>query len=209
MDKVSTDSKKKPERRGVRRAPEIARREILDAAAQFLRTRPFRELKIGELMEQTKIGRSAFYVYFNDVYELVEALIDEIEGEVIATIKSWGEETQDPREGLRAVLSGVVNLWILKGPLLSGLFDAAAGDRRVEVALQRVLDHYDVAITTTLQREMAAGLTRPIHCEEVATALVRGSQTYLKERLGHNGLKDPLKVLATLEGMWVHTIYPD
>lgn len=209
MDKVSTDSKRKSERRGVRRAPEIARREILDAAAQFLRTRPFRELKIGELMEQTKIGRSAFYAYFNDVYELVEALIDDIEEEVIATIHSWGEGGQDPRAGLRAVLSGVVNLWILKGPMLSGLFDAAAGDPRVEAAVRRVLDHYDVAITTILKREMAGGMTRPIHCEEMATALVRGSQTYLKERLGHNGIKDPLKVLATLEAMWVHTIYPD
>ncbi|HKY90874.1 MAG TPA: TetR/AcrR family transcriptional regulator [Nevskiaceae bacterium] len=193
----------------MRRPPEIARREILDAAAQFLRTRPFRELKIGELMEQTKIGRSAFYVYFNDVYELVEALIEEIEAEVVATIRSWSEESQDPRKGLRAVLSSVVNLWVMRGPLLSGLFDAAAGDQRVEVALQRVLDHYDVAVTATLQQEMAAGLTRPIHCDEMATALVRGSQAYLKQRLGHNGLKDPLKVLGTLEAMWIHTIYPD
>lgn len=209
MTKGSTDSKKRSEPRGVRRPPEIARREILDAATQFLRTRPFRDLKIGELMEQTKIGRSAFYAYFNDVYELIEALIDEVEAEVVTSMQSWGEEVHEPRAGVRAVLFTTVNLWILKGPMLSGLFAAAAGDQRVEAALQRVLDHYDAEITAILKREMALGLTRPLHCDEVAMALVRGSQTYLKDRLGHNGAKDPLKVLATLEAMWIHTIYPD
>ena len=201
--------KAKPERRGVRRPPEIARREILDAATQFLQTRPFRDLKVGELMERTKIGRSAFYAYFNDVYELVEALAEEVEGEVIASMRSWGEETQEHRAGLRAVLSRTVNLWILKGPMLSALLDAAAADERVEAAIRRVLAHYDDMVASILEREMAEGLTRPIHCREMATALVRGSQTYLKERLGHNGPKDPLKVLATLETMWTHSVYPD
>ena len=56
---------------------------------------------------------------------------------------------------------------------------------------------------------MEAGLTRPFDCDEMATALVRGTQAYLKERLGRRGPKDPLKVLATLETMWAHTIYPD
>jgi hypothetical protein len=44
---------------------------------------------------------------------------------------------------------------------------------------------------------------------KMAAALVRGAQAYLKERLGHHGPKDPLKVLATLETIWAHTIYPD
>lgn len=209
MTKSSTAPKKVPERRRVRRAPEIARREILDAAAQFLQTRSFRDLTIGALMERTEIGRSAFYAYFNDVNDLVEALIDEIESEVVAAMQSWGGETEEPGTGLRAVLSSTVNLWILKGPMLSGLIDAAAGDLRVEAAFRRVIAHYESVIATILRREMAAGLTRPIHCDEMATALVQGSQTYLKERLGHNGQKDPLKVLATLETIWVHTIYPD
>jgi AcrR family transcriptional regulator len=193
----------------MRRSPETARREILDAAAQLLQTRSSRDLKIGELMERTNIGRSAFYAYFNDISHLVEELVDEIENEVVASIQSWGEETPDPRTSLRTVLSSIVNLWILKGPMLSGLIDAAAGDQRVQTALDRVLAHYDDAVATILQREMATGQTRPIQPDEIATALVRGSQAYLKERLGHNGPKDPLKVLATLQTIWIHTIYPD
>ena len=46
---------------------------ILNSAQEFLWTRPFREMTVGELMSITGTGRSAFYQYFKDLHELMEA----------------------------------------------------------------------------------------------------------------------------------------
>ena len=53
-----------------RRTPEEAKFEIVQVARKFLSKQPFRELTVGKLMERTQIGRSAFYAYFTDVYDL-------------------------------------------------------------------------------------------------------------------------------------------
>ena len=62
-----------PRRR--RRSPEVAEREILAAAEELLRERPFRELTVDEVMRRTELSRPSFYVYFKDRHELVLRLV--------------------------------------------------------------------------------------------------------------------------------------
>src|SRR5215207_8047753 len=62
-----------------RRRPEESEREILDAAEQLLRERPLSEITVGELMARTRLGRSSFYFYFGDLYDLVARLLTRLE----------------------------------------------------------------------------------------------------------------------------------
>ena len=57
---------------------ERTRRQILAAADQFLRERPYRELSVEVVMAQTGLTRTAFYRHFDDVTDLVLQLLEEI-----------------------------------------------------------------------------------------------------------------------------------
>ena len=63
-----------------RRKPEAAESEILNAAENFLREFPFREMTVDHIMAGTGLSRPSFYEYFRDrshlVIKLTERLTD-------------------------------------------------------------------------------------------------------------------------------------
>ncbi|MFZ5670024.1 MAG: TetR/AcrR family transcriptional regulator [Pseudomonadota bacterium] len=207
MTRTAPASRARGGRRVARRSPEEARQEIIDAATWFLQRRPFREMTIGDLMSRTKIGRSAFYAYFKDVYAVVEALMTGIRDQVLTYFEAWRAEDLAPDEALRMVLSDTVNLWAVEGPMIAAMIDASGEDERLAEAFAGITAIYQETVAGILRRDVAAGRIRQIDCDEVAALLVTGTQAYLKVRLGHTGRRDPLKVAATLQDTWTHAIY--
>ena len=89
-----------------RRTPDEARAEILSAAHRFLDERPCREMNVDTLMQRSALGRSSFYVYFRDRYEVVQALIAGILKEVDLFAETWisGDQgTEDIKYALMKV----------------------------------------------------------------------------------------------------------
>ncbi len=195
-------------RRVARRAPEVARQEILDAAAYLLHRQPFRDISIGDLMEHTKIGRSAFYVYFKDIYAVVDALVAGIRDEILTYVEGWSAEATAPDEALRTFVADIVNLWAVHGPMMSAIIDASVASPELERTFAAMIDIYEEVLKGILIREHKAGRVRSMDFDETSAILVIGTTAYLKARLGHGGRRaDPLKVLATLQDLWSHTIY--
>ena len=64
-----------------RRSPEVAEQEIIDAAEELLRERPFRELTVDEVMRRTELSRPSFYVYFRDRHHLVLKVVERLTAE--------------------------------------------------------------------------------------------------------------------------------
>src|ERR1700742_110059 len=64
-----------------RRSPEVAEQEILNAAEELLRQRPFRDLTVDELMRRTELSRPSFYVYFRDRHHLILRIVERLGGE--------------------------------------------------------------------------------------------------------------------------------
>src|SRR5215216_3330122 len=96
-----------------RRRPEESEREILDAAEQFLRERPLSEITVGELMARTRLGRSSFYFYFDDLYDLVAGLLARLEAALWEPAERWIEGSEaPPEEDIRRALEGVVSVWV-------------------------------------------------------------------------------------------------
>ena len=58
------------------------RAAILNAALDFLWSRPFREMSVTLLMASTGVSRSAFYQYFNDLHEVMEILLTTLQEEI-------------------------------------------------------------------------------------------------------------------------------
>jgi AcrR family transcriptional regulator len=75
---------------------ERTRAAILDAAFEFLWSRPFRDMTVNALMEQIPQGRTAFYKYFDDIHGVMAALLKNLESEILEGAGTWLSDDGDP-----------------------------------------------------------------------------------------------------------------
>lgn len=207
MDDTARPPARKPRRAVVRRTPEVTRREILDAAAFLLSSRPFRELSVGDVMRHTEVGRSAFYAHFTDIYAVVEELLSQIRDEEIAYLEQWNGDTADPTDSFQRMITNTVTLWARRGPMLSSMLDAAANDGRIAALFEQITDRYCHVAAAALRRDRRTTLPPDLDRDEVAALVIHGTQAYLKDRLGAPGRGDPLTVAVTLQAMWSAALY--
>ena len=155
------------------RKSERTRQLILDASLKFLWTHPFRDLTVGELMSLAGISRSAFYHYFQDLHELMEALLYGLEDEVFHVTAPWFSGEGDPISLLMESLENMVQVCYQRGPILRAVSDAAPMDERLEKAWTGFVKDFDDAVTIRIEQQQAAGLIKPFDARPVAMAFNR------------------------------------
>lgn len=195
---------------GARRSREQARDEILDVAGRLLRGRSVQDLTVGELMERTSVGRSAFYVYFGDLYEVVIALLERVEAQMLdgaqPSLAAAVPDDTDP--DLRSSLQRTVAVWAEHGPVLRAIAEAADHDQRVAAAYRGgVLERAITAAAQRIEEGQVLGDIRPLDARETASALVLMNERYLVDRMGRLPQADPEKVVDTLCRIWTLVLY--
>lgn len=198
----------RPRSRRRRRDPADTQREILQAARELLRERPFRELTVERVMSGTGLKRPAFYVHFRDRHDLVLRVVEDIAGELRAGAQPWLAGDGDTEDDLRAGLEGVVHAYAVHAPVLRALADAAAGDARVEAAYRGLVDAFVDGVAARLHSDQAAGrIAAGVDLRELGRALVWLNERYLYESLGRSPQSDPAEVSAVLHRIWRATLY--
>lgn len=189
----------------IRRRPEVAEREILDAAEAFLQEHDFRDLTVEAVMRSTGISRSTFYNYFADRNALVLGLLRRVEDEMMEASRPWLERTGDPRAALRAGLEGTVESYARHARVLRGVLEASYHDGDVERAFrQGFLQNFIDAVADRLRRE---GTTPDP--DAIAHALLMVNTEVTSQRLGGPD-PDPLEDVArTLVYVWERVVYGD
>ena len=190
-----------------RRTPEVAEREIIGAAEELLRERPFRELTVDEVMRRTDLSRPSFYVYFRDRHHLVLKVVERLTAESADMADIWYRAEGSGRELIREATAGVVAVFERHGAVLEALADAAADDREVELAYRGAQDFFVEATTRHLEREIEAGKMLPCNAAETARALCIMNENYLRTVLGRNPTVEPAEVVDALCTIWVRTLY--
>jgi TetR/AcrR family transcriptional regulator, ethionamide resistance regulator len=191
-----------------RRTPEVAEQEIIDAAEELLRERPFRDLTVDEVMRRTDLSRPSFYVYFRDRHHLVLKVCERLQAESAAGADIWYEaEGTSGREVIREATAGVVAVFERHGAMLQALADAAADDPEVEAAYRGGLEFFIEATARHIEREIEAGNMLPCNAKETARALSIMNQRYLTAVLGRNPTVDPEVVVDTITTIWIRTLY--
>ncbi len=197
-----------PARRRPRHDPKETEREILAAAEQLLRERPFREVTVGRIMLQTDLKRPAFYTHFRDLHELVLRLVEHIGEDLFAWADRWLKGDR-PEHDIRIALEGIANVFLTQGPVLRALVDAAPSDARVESAYRELVQSFIDATAEHIRSEQAAGgILRSINAGETARALVWMNERYLSEAFGRLPQDDPAMVVGVLNHIWLATLYP-
>jgi AcrR family transcriptional regulator len=199
-----TGSERVPRRR---RTPEMAEREIIVAAEQLLRERPFRELTVDEVMRRTGLSRPSFYVYFSDRHQLVLRVVERLGTELFAMSERWYRGEGDGRELAREATQGIVAVFAEHGPVLRALADAATDDPRVEAAYDSLVQGFVTATAEHIEREIAAGRILPLDPGETAKALVWMMERYLSLSLGREPVTEPAVVVDTLATIWGRVLY--
>jgi AcrR family transcriptional regulator len=186
---------------------EQTRTAILNAALDFLWSRPFRELTVNELMATTGTSRSAFYHYFNDVHDVMESLLNTLQEEIFNVDEPWHLGVGNPVDLMRETLSGLVDYFYERGPFLRAFTDAAAADDRIEEAWLGFLSSFDDAGTAVIEADQKQGLIPAFDAYPVMFALNRLTAYTLIHAFGQHPRKPKEPVLEALERICISTIY--
>lgn len=192
-----------------RRSREAARGEIVAAAEAFLVARPFRELSVEEVMADTSLSRSSFYVYFRDRHELLLSIVQEIGGELFEQVAPWLEGPGEPRTEMSRALAGVVRVYAEHGPVMRAISDASTSDPLVETVYHGLVDDFVRAVRARVAERPPDDRARiPDDAGDVVYALVWMTERYLSQSLGSATPRvERERAASTLQDVWVRVLY--
>jgi AcrR family transcriptional regulator len=196
------------QRTKLRQSPQETRRQILDAAQDFLRERSFRELSVDALMSRTGHTRTVFYRHFDDIPSLVLTLIEEVGAELVEVAQEWASTDRVSVEEARARLAVFVDFHARNGRLVHAVAEAAHHDDTVERAYSDMVEGFIALTTQAIEERIARGELEPVDAPEIARALVRMLNAYLDDTLGREGGTDPARVLEAVTTIWTRTLFP-
>src|SRR3954465_11649570 len=202
-------------RRRRRRTPEVAEREIIAAAEELLRERPFRELTVDEVMRRTELSRPSFYVYFRARHHLVLRVVEHLGTELWTMSDRWFEGTGSGHLLVRDAIEGVVAVFERHGAVLHALAAAATADPAaeppvrpdVELAYGALVQGFIDATAKHIEAEIDAGNILPLDPYETAKALIWMEERYLISSLGRTPSAAPERVIHTLATIWTRPLY--
>jgi TetR/AcrR family transcriptional regulator, ethionamide resistance regulator len=194
-------------KRSRRHAPDEARREILDSAAQFLRKHHFRDLTVGKVMAGTTLTRSAFYQYFKDVHDLIVSLLHDIEAVMHETASPWGNGEGEPIAALRTSNWAIVETCIEHGPIIRAIVEATPLDERLEQVWTSFMERWDDVAEARIVAQQQAGLIPPLDARRIAKALNSLDVNLVVAAFGRHPQDDPEEVLETMHRVWSSTLY--
>lgn len=186
---------------------DLTRAKILNAALAFIWSRPFHEMTVRSLMDSTDVSRSAFYQYFNDLYELMEALLDMLAGEITLVVQPWYEEVGDPVILINETIVGLTRVCYQHGPILRAISDAATTDKRFEKDWRQFLGGFDDLGCNLVANDQAQGLIPAFDPRPVVMSLNRLNASMMIEAFGQRPRSKPEPIRKALSRIWVSTLY--
>ena len=183
------------------------RAAILDAALEFVWSRPFHEMTVSSLMASTGVGRSAFYPYFSDLHAVMAELLDMLAGEISDVVQPWFVGVGDPVALLDETVSGMVRICYQRGPFLRAISEAATTDKRFEKDWRQFLAGFDELGFALITRDQQQGLTPRFDPRPVIVALNRLNAHTLIEAFGRRPRNKPEPVRKALSRIWISTLY--
>ncbi|MCK9897487.1 TetR/AcrR family transcriptional regulator [Frankia sp. AgB32] len=139
-----------PPVRRVRRTPDAARREILQAARAVLESGDAADFTVAAVMSRTPMTRKTFYVHFADRGELIRELVRPLRAELDVMIGHWSAAAEPVAAGTEA-LRAAARMYTEHATLLRAVWWTAADDPELAQARAALLAPL-VAVGTKLLR---------------------------------------------------------
>ena len=184
-----------------------SRQRILDAASSLLEGRRWNDLRLEDVMAEAGLSRTAFYRHFADRDRLLVAMLEQVRAGVDGAGSAWKSGRGDPVDELCVGLDELTGSMVEHGRLMQAIADVAAHDPAIRAARQAMIDDFSKITAERIRVEVEAGRSRVRDPQQVATALVQMNEACLVEAFGHPPFPDRDRVTATIQEVWVVTIY--
>jgi AcrR family transcriptional regulator len=186
---------------------ERTRAAILNAALDFLWSHPFRDMTVSLVTDPAEVSRSAFYQYFKDLHELMETLLDRLQGEIFEIAEPWIAGVGDPVSLMHETLAGLVRVGYQRGPIYRAFADAAATDKRFEKSWNQFLGRFDDAACARIEADQKQSLIPAFDARPVAIALNRLDAYTIIEAFGRRPRNKREPVRDALARIWISSLY--
>ena len=183
------------------------RAAILNAALEFIWSRPFREMTVNSLMASTDLSRSAFYQYFDDIHKVMESLLQMLAEEIFTSSNIWLDGVGDPVALLNETFERLTQTCYRHGPFLRAVSDAATTDERFEKDWGQFLGAFDDAGIACIEADQAQGLIAAFDARPVAFSLNRLNAYTFIDAFGQRPRSKPKPIQDALARIWISTLY--
>jgi TetR/AcrR family transcriptional regulator, ethionamide resistance regulator len=183
-----------------RRRRNETREQILEAARRELKTKPFRELTVDDLMQGTGMSRTAFYRFFPDREAVLLDLLEDVWGSLAGARDREGAGADvgpDSVAALRELLAE-------NRGLLKAVADATASDEEVERSYRAFMrDYWIDDLTDRIRKAQERGLAQGLAPELAGEALGWMAERMVTQTLG----REPDEVLDTILAILAKCLY--
>ena len=90
------------------REKEALRTKIIEATSQLMVEEGFESVSIRRIAERIEYSPATIYLYFKDKAELIDAICEELFGQMVEALSNVGAEEADPLKRLRAGMRGYI-----------------------------------------------------------------------------------------------------
>jgi TetR/AcrR family transcriptional regulator, ethionamide resistance regulator len=134
----------------------------------------YSELSVERLIRAGGVSRATFYAYFQDKGDLLQAMAQNVAGEISeAGLAWWNLPESLGEDDLRDALRPAVEAYLKHRILLRAVAETAAYDDRVRDAYEALMGETIRRLTAHIKKEQAAGLAHPgLHPARTATWLI-------------------------------------
>ena len=97
------------------------KQKLRDTFIQMLQTKTFDQITVTELCEAAKMSRITFYAHYNDKYDLLEAIMQQLLDTATADFEAMQKKNNSERNAQKAynnILDSILNLFIVYKDLL-------------------------------------------------------------------------------------------
>jgi TetR/AcrR family transcriptional regulator, ethionamide resistance regulator len=183
-----------------RRRRNETREQILEPARRELKTKPFRELTVDDLMQGTGMSRTAFYRFFPDREAVLLDLLEDVWGSLAEARDregTGGDVSADSIAALRGLLAE-------NRSLLKAVADATASDEEVERSYRAFMrDYWIDDLTDRIRKAQERGLAQGLAPELAGEALGWMAERMVTQTLG----REPDEVLDTILAILAKCLY--
>jgi AcrR family transcriptional regulator len=194
-----------PTRRAeLRLTREQSRERIVAAAAALVRSTPFAELTVDDIMREAGFGRTIFYRHFDDMGDLLmragrEAIEELLDAQIAFSQARMG----DGPEVVRSAIEPAVSVYERHGPLLRAISEAAGVDDRIATGQDAIRERFRELVEQALRASGGLTIDPSADLGEVARALNLMNEKYLLDTFGGEPRASAETATETLTAIWL------
>jgi AcrR family transcriptional regulator len=188
---------------------ERTRRRLLGAALVAFGGRGYAATRVDDITRQAGTSHGAFYLYFANKQEVLEALATETAAEMYALADTL-EGIEMGEAGfaqLRAWIEAFVDAYQRNAPVVTAWIVAEPEDSRFDKLGREVLANFAGRVAHTISRAVASGARHPVNPGVAATALVAMLERFCYFWLVRGADFHREQVVDTLAAIWHEAIF--